>query len=200
MGLILNGNAPNKILYNGAEVSLYFNGSKIWPDITPVLDEVTIGTQTWMSKNLAIDDGQGGIYTQTVNYGQGNVVEYYYTWDAAVRIIATIPGWHFPTQAEWETLAAAVGGTSTAGTKLKSTYGWSSGNGDDSYGFAAFPAGAYATGSFHSLGTYAYFWTSTERTGTNNAYYCYLYTVASMNSYNSNKSNYGYSIRLVKDS
>lgn len=68
MGLILNGNEPNKILYNGAEVSLYFNGSKIWPDITPVLDEVTIGTQTWMSKNLAIDDGQGGISTRTVNY------------------------------------------------------------------------------------------------------------------------------------
>ena len=32
MGLILNGNAPNKMLYNGAEVSLYFNGSKIWPE------------------------------------------------------------------------------------------------------------------------------------------------------------------------
>ena len=32
MGLILNGNTPNKILYNGAEVSLYFNGSKIWPE------------------------------------------------------------------------------------------------------------------------------------------------------------------------
>jgi surface protein len=31
MGLILNGNAPSKMLYNGAEVSLYFNGSKIWP-------------------------------------------------------------------------------------------------------------------------------------------------------------------------
>lgn len=35
MGLILNSNAPNKILYNGAEVSLYFNGSKIWPDSSP---------------------------------------------------------------------------------------------------------------------------------------------------------------------
>lgn len=31
MGLILNSNAPSKMLYNGAEVSLYFNGSKIWP-------------------------------------------------------------------------------------------------------------------------------------------------------------------------
>lgn len=34
MGLILNGNEPINVLYNGAGVSLYFNGSKIWP-ITP---------------------------------------------------------------------------------------------------------------------------------------------------------------------
>ena len=35
MGLILNGGSPNKIIYNGAEVSLYFNGSKIWPNGSP---------------------------------------------------------------------------------------------------------------------------------------------------------------------
>jgi len=35
MGLILNGNAPSKIIYNGVEVSLYFNGSKIWPEGDP---------------------------------------------------------------------------------------------------------------------------------------------------------------------
>lgn len=35
MGLIINGNAPSKMLYNGAEVSLYFNGTKIWPEVDP---------------------------------------------------------------------------------------------------------------------------------------------------------------------
>ncbi len=40
----------------------------------PTFDEVTIGNQTWMAKNLAIDDGQGGIYTHTMNYGQGEDV------------------------------------------------------------------------------------------------------------------------------
>lgn len=200
MGLILNGNAPNKILYNGAEVSLYFNGSKIWPTVAPtpvITDYVTIGSQVWMSKNLAYDDGQGGVYTQTVNYGQGNVVEYYYTWDAAVRIAATISGWHLPTNAEWSTLATTVGGYSTAGTKLKSTYGWSSGNGTDDYGFAVFPAG-YRSDSFIDFGYIARIWTSTEYQSTR-AYNRVFSTEERVVSYLSDKTSI-YSVRLIKDS
>lgn len=48
MGLILNGNAPSKMIYNGAEVSLYFNGSKIWPAgaPTPILPANTVRVRT----------------------------------------------------------------------------------------------------------------------------------------------------------
>lgn len=199
MGLILNGNAPNKILYNGAEVSLYFNGSKIWPNAAPVIDEVTIGTQTWKTKNLAVDDGQGGIYTQTVNYGQGNVVEYYYTWEAAVRVVALIPGWHLATTTEWDTLAAAAGGGSTAGMNLKSTYGWSSGNGTDDYGFAVFPAGSWIEGYFYDLGSRAYYWTVTERSTTNATARRFRSDASTMAAFNGDKTR-GYSVRLIKDS
>lgn len=161
-------------------------------------DEVQIGNQIWKSKNLAIDDGQGGIYTQTVNYGQGDVVEYYYTWDAAIRIAASISGWHLPTAAEWDTLAATVGGTSIVGTKLKSTYGWeNNGNGDGSYDFAAFPAGGWNSGTFYGLGSDAYFWTATEKSSTN-AYNCSFDTFASMNSGNYKKTRC-FSVRLIKD-
>lgn len=163
----------------------------------PVFDEVTIGSQTWMSKNLAIDDGGEGIYTQTVNYGQGDVVEYYYTWDAAVRVAASIPGWHLPTKDEWDALANAVGGIDVAGTKLKSTTGWSSGNGTDDFGFAAFPVGfRSANGTFLGLGNYEYFWTSTVLFG--DPYCRYFKTGTSMNSLIGDKS-YGYSLRLIKD-
>lgn len=163
----------------------------------PVFDEVTIGSQTWMSKNLAIDDGGEGIYTQTVNYGQGDVVEYYYTWDAAVRVAASTPGWHLPTKDEWDALANAVGGIDVAGTKLKSTTGWSSGNGTDDFGFAAFPVGYRPTnGSFIYLGSRTYFWTSTVLLG--DPYCCYFNTGTSMNSLIGDKS-YGYSLRLIKD-
>jgi uncharacterized protein (TIGR02145 family) len=161
------------------------------------MDEVTIGSQTWKSKNLSIDDGQGGIYTQTVNYGQGDVIEYYYTWQAAVRVANAIEGWHLPTADEWVALSDAVG-SDVAGTKLKSDYGWSSGNGTDDYGFAAFPAGGRISGSFDGLGSYARFWTATERTSSD-AYGCYFNTGASMNFYYYGKS-YGYSVRLIKDS
>lgn len=158
---------------------------------------VQIGTQIWSSKNLVIDDGQGGIYTQTVNYGQGDVTEYYYTWDAAVRVAATVQGWHLPTDAEWDTLATAVGGRDVAGTKLKSTYGWSSGNGTDDFGFAAFPAGYLAYGSFDGVGRNANFWTATGA-GDDYARSRYFNTDASTKSYNNPKI-YGYSVRLIQD-
>jgi uncharacterized protein (TIGR02145 family) len=162
-------------------------------------DEVQIGNQIWKNKNLAIDDGQGGIHTQTVNYGQGDVVEYYYTWDAAVRVAASIPGWHLPTTAEWNTLATTVGGSSIAGTKLKSTYGWkNNGNGDGSYNFAIFPAGDWSPNSGPiDFSGFAYFWTSTETTGTA-AYNVNFFYGASMYSWDYNKE-YGYSVRLIKD-
>lgn len=161
-------------------------------------DEVTIGSQTWKTKNLAIDDGQGGIYTQTVNYGQGNVVEYYYTWAAAVRVAASISGWRLPTTTDWDALATAVGGSSTAGTKLKSTIGWSSGAGEDLYGFAAYPAGRSQTSgsSFVGLGSSANFWTSNEYSSTNS--YCRNFdTGASMRS-NRVSKNFAYTVRLIK--
>lgn len=193
--LILNPGIQD-VVYNGNSCSLYYNQEKIWP-VTPTPDdEVTIGSQTWKTKNLAIDDGQGGIYTQTVNYGQGNVVEYYYTWDAAVRVAASIPGWHLPTTTEWDALATAVGGS--AGRKLKSTTGWSSGAGEDSYGFAAYPAGLTRTSgsSFHNLGSAANFWTANEYSSSD-AYYRYFNAGASMYSSSFSKG-YGCSVRLIK--
>lgn len=162
------------------------------------IEEVTIGSQTWMAKNMAIDDGQGGIYTQTVNYGQGNVTEYYYTWPAAVRVAATVQGWHLPTAAEWETLVNTVG-QSTAGTKLKSTYGWSAGNGTDDYRFSAFPAGNWYSGSaFEKLGRYGKFWTANEYSSTS-AYIRQFRSTATVYSDFWNKTSYAFSVRLIKD-
>lgn len=183
--------------YHGSALRVAGSTAVIGSVYRDTLGPVTIGTQIWASKNLAIDDGQGGIYTQTVNYGQGEVVEYYYTWDAAMRVAATVQGWHLPTVDEWNTLANAVGGSSTAGTKLKSTYGWISGNGTDDYGFAAFPAGFRYSGSFYDLGSNASFWTATENSSSG-AYGSFFNTGASMNSYYNDKSS-GYSVRLVKD-
>jgi uncharacterized protein (TIGR02145 family) len=156
---------------------------------------VLIGSQEWLAENLQLDDGGDGIATKSDDPYEGYV---YYTWDAAVRVAATAPdGWHLPSQTEWDDIASAVGGTSVAGTKLKSTTGWSSGNGDDSYGFAAFPAGCRLSGSFDNLGSLAYFWTANEYSSSI-AYFRYFYTGASMNSNNLSKT-FAYSVRLVRN-
>lgn len=189
--------AQGKVLKNTATDKWLIKHITPPPPPVPVFDEVTIGSQTWMSKNLAIDDGGEGIYTQTVNYGQGDVVEYYYTWDAAVRVAASIPGWHLPDTTEWDALATAVGGSAVAGTKLKSTIGWSSGNGDGSYSFAAFPAGNWYEGTFLNLGSYVSFWTTNEYTPFS-TYYRRFDTDASMISGRREKT-VGFSVRLIKD-
>ena len=157
-----------------------------------VTETVKIGDQIWMNKNLAIDDGGDGI---TINNETG---EHYYTWYAAKRVAEKIKGWHLPTIAEWDFLAANAGGREVCGNKLKSASGWDDdGNGTDDFGFSALPAGLYY-GSFYNLGSYAYFWTATEYSSSY-AYYRYFNTGASMNS-DDNYKYYQYSVRLVKDS
>lgn len=178
---------------------------------------VIIGGKEWLAENLdfkfsGLAIGQGSSSSEPrANYYQNNEATYgvngnkyglLYNW-IAVKYLEDhkselIPGWHVPTTTEWDALATAVGGSGVAGTKLKSTTGWSSGNGDGSYGFAAFPAGHHNSGSFYDLGSSAYFWTATEYSSSK-AYFRYFYTGASLDSSYYNKS-LGYSVRLVKDS
>jgi uncharacterized protein (TIGR02145 family) len=174
---------------------------------------VIIGGKEWLAENLdfkfsGLAFGQSGISESEPrgNYYQNNSSSYgkygiLYNWNAVKYLednkSSLIPGWHVPTTAEWDALATAVGGTSVAGTKLKSTTDWSSGAGTDDYGFSALPAGGY-NGTFYSLGSYASFWTATEYDG-RNAYYRLFNTGASMDSGYFYKNNQ-YSVRLVKDS
>ena len=74
-------------------------------------------------------------------------------------------GWHLPTQADFETLFEAIGGTKTAGTILKTTTGWyynyHDGNGTDDYGFSGLPAGERDhEGKFSEGGRRTCFWSS----------------------------------------
>ena len=95
-----------------------------------------------------------------------------------------------------------VGGSSTAGKKLKSLTGWyNSSNGTDAYSFAALPAGLRdGYGHYEDEGYYAFFWSSTARNG----YFAYsmaLYYVndnAFLYTYDYDNSN-GFSVRCVKD-
>lgn len=197
------------------------NGTRYFGDAvspvppTPTPTEVTIGNQTWMTKNLSVDDGGDGIATKVVNYGYGDVVEYYYSWPAAVRIANSIEGWHLPSVEEYDTLASNVGGESHAGTKLKSTYGWDPAYyaGTDDYGFCALPAGMgtrYTSGvlELYDFGGEANFWTSSNTTGTGGNYAVCKYfngtlsmNAQSLGKYGESEGKYGAycTIRLIKD-
>lgn len=179
---------------------------------------VTINGVTWLAENLdykasGIEIGSGGSpaapaawyyqNNETVYGADGNKYGLLYNWHAVKHLndnrATLIPGWHVPTTAEWDALSSAVGGSGSAGTKLKSTSGWSSGNGTNDYGFSVFPAGYRYSGSFFSLGCYAYFWMATEYSSTF-AYYRYFSLGASMDSLSNDKTYRAFSVRLVKDS
>ena len=166
----------------------------------PSFDEVTIGTQTWKNVNLAVDDGQGGIVYMTVNYGQGNVTEYFYTWDAAVRVAATVQGWHLPTKDEWDTLISTIGGTNS-GAKLKSTYGWYDNNGTDDYGFSAFPSGNwnFNTSENPNVTMTGIYWSATERSSSAVQTTRMTWQDQTINSSWYGMKSVGYPVRLIKD-
>ena len=161
-----------------------------------VYKTVEIGSQTWMAENLNYDynyrTANSYCYADSCSkYGR------LYTWSATVDSAAVFStagkgcgchasssprgivrgvcpvGWHVPSLSEFQTLISSVGGYSVAGANLKSTSGWKSnsqyvGNGSDSYGFSALPAGArndaitYHVYRFYDVGNYAFFWTTSK--------------------------------------
>jgi len=148
---------------------------------------VTIGTQTWMAENLNCNVGGSKCYdndpANCAIYGR------LYDWSTAMSLPSSCnssscssqiqskhrgicpSGWHIPSDNDWDVLMNYAGGSSDAGTKLKATSGWNSGgNGTDEFGFSALPGGR---GSFSSVGSYGYWWSSTE-SGAYHAYYRYM--------------------------
>jgi len=146
---------------------------------------VKIGDQVWMAENLNYETDNSYCYNDESDncdtYGR------LYTWAAAVGreedecgygytcglgsgdIRGACPeGWHLPSNDEWNALFMAAGGSSTAGSKLKSATGWTAYSGitnENAFGFSALPAG----GKFSIDGTiydkhnvFAPFWSSTE--------------------------------------
>lgn len=182
-----------------------------------VYHTVKIGTQTWLKENLdvgvMIDSMQNPSNNVTIEkycYGNdtANCNKYggLYQWNEAMEY-STTPGakgicptgWHIPTQAEFDTLVAAVGNN---GNSLKAIgqgdlkYG---GAGTDSSGFSALLVGyRLYYGNFSGLGDYSVFWSSTMD-GTTSTYNLTLWDGGSDFAMYSNHKEYGYNIRCLKD-
>jgi uncharacterized protein (TIGR02145 family) len=196
-----------------------------------VYKTVTIGSLTWLAENLNYEAVDSYCYEADIEnctkYGR------LYKWAVAMdsagefgssgkgcgfgKLCApTYPvrgicpeGWHLPSYGEWHALFAAVntdpygGFFMISGAELKSKTGWEEDYGEDSYGFAALPAGAWMSWEkgyqgeifYRGKGYVAYFWMATEE-NRNDAYSFILDSVPQRGLVS---KEYGYSVRCVKD-
>jgi len=128
---------------------------------------VKIGEQTWLAENLNYDvpSNETDVCNET-----DNCAEYGRFYDLETAKTACPLNWHLPSKAEWDALTSYIEGkeecTICDATHLKATSGWdnksdgSSGNGLDSYKFAALPSGyrSGSDGTFKSVGAQGHWW------------------------------------------
>ncbi len=116
---------------------------------------VVIGTQTWLAENLNDASNTAG-GSSCYNNSPDSCTKYgrLYDWYAAMDIDSKIAGWHFPSDAEWETLSDYLGGEEVAGGKMKV----GGGSGFD----ALFVGNQTSEGNSYNMGSNAMFWSSTS--------------------------------------
>lgn len=156
---------------------------------------INIAGQEWMAENLAYETEDSYCYED--NKQNCNMYGRLYKWNAA--LYACPVGWHLPTKMEIDVLIKNVGDKSTAATVLKYTKGWDDGgNGTDSFGFGALPAGLLGyEGYFDGIGLTAGFWSSTEGDNDTLADYLIMRSDYDEVRLNQGSKNYGYSIRCL---
>jgi len=166
------GNNGGELQYFGGTAWLNMIGAAAQAQSTTVnLPSVTIGSQTWTTKNLDVAKYRNGDPipqvtdpAQWLNLTTGAWCWYnndsatyaaiygrLYNWYAVNDPRGLAPqGWHVPTDAEWNRLTKFIDPNADttdccnnfAGTAMKSTIGWSNnGNGTNSSGFDGLPGG-----------------------------------------------------------
>jgi uncharacterized protein (TIGR02145 family) len=109
-------------------------------------------------------------------------------------------GYHIPTDQEWGTLCAFLGGDRVAGKKMKSKTSWgSNGNGINSIGFNGFAGGyRFLDGLFFQQGETAFWWSATEAYPSSSWYRALDAKFDFLISFDGDKRN-GFYVRLIKD-
>ena len=147
---------------------------------------VTIGNQVWMTRNLDVSTFRNGDSIPEAKtmgewkaYSESNEAAwcYYqndpangtqhgklYNWYAVSDPRGLAPkGWHIASDVEWNILVDFLG-EQQAGSRMKSREGWNEdGNGTNSSGFSSLPGGYRApNGKFYSIGELGSWWSATE--------------------------------------
>ncbi|MCQ2360341.1 MAG: starch-binding protein [Paludibacteraceae bacterium] len=164
-----------------------------------------------------------GDYSSNLTDAQVKKLGYLYNWAAAVGVAdgqeqttafsgtrqGICPnGWHVPSRAEWQTLYDYIYSvqklsSNEVGKYLKTISGWyNGGNGTDTYGFVALPAGyAYGSSVFY-VGNDTSFWTATPFEGYGYAAYgrSLDYSGDALSGHDSDHAKtYGRSVRCLRD-
>jgi uncharacterized protein (TIGR02145 family) len=196
-----------------------------WESLTN--EEVKIGNQIWMKKNLEIERYRNGDLipqiTDSTEWNQmsftmtgawcyynndlptmGAIYGKLYNWYAVndPRGIAPV-GWHVASQNEWEVLFDYLGGDDVAGGKLKEAGAnhWVAPNtgATDVTGFSALPGGLRSyNGSFLNAGLWGTWWTSTDG-DEYSAKYVGMINDYSGASVSADRKAKGFSVRCIKD-
>jgi len=153
-------------MYLEGYIGITINSTEKILDINGNIDEVTIGNQVWMTKNLNVDKFRNGDPITFAKYesdwidafkNKKPVWGYYdnnpnmeskygkiYNWYAVNDKRGLAPhGWKIPNSQDWEILINYLGGIDCAGEKMKSnSENWNNfGFGNNSSGFLAEPGG-----------------------------------------------------------
>jgi uncharacterized protein (TIGR02145 family) len=123
---------------------------------------VVIGNQTWLKGNLNYAVEGSVCYENS----EDSCAKYGRLYGLETAKKSCPDGFHLPSNEEWTALGTSVGGSKTAGKKLKSTAGWNkNGNGTDEFEFSALPGGSKYEDKYYRVGETGYWWTSTDGIG-----------------------------------
>jgi uncharacterized protein (TIGR02145 family) len=216
-GILLLTGLAFLIIKNQAQTVTDFDGN--------VYNTVTIGTQLWLKENLKVTHYNNGVPVPNVAdntswaaatmgarcYYNNDSVAYdsiygpLYNWYIVDNINNICPsGWHVPTNAEWQTAEAYLGGSAIAGGKMKEagTLHWVSPNtgATNSSGFTGLPGGMRdpINQDFRTIGENGLWWTSTADNASV-AWSTYMWYLFAGIDHNPGSKKYGFSIRCVKD-
>lgn len=193
----------------------------------PGVELTTLSDLNGASYDPYFTDGRNAItsYSGSLSDEQRKHLGLLYNWAAAVGLASEAEakaqtsefsgnrqgicpnGWHVPTATEWDILRNYIEGyegkgENTAGKYLKTTSGWYyEGNGIDSYGFAALPAGDAFGVQVLDVGQYTYYYTASPK-GDKDEYSVFYYGIINYKDHlqkNYDEKNNGRSVRCVKN-